>query len=1108
MEENHSTKDLLNQIEQLKTEIESFKSAGTEINKSFFFNILVEQAGDGFELLDEHGKFVEANSITCEQLGYTKEELLKKHIWEIDTDLTEQDYYEKVAFIKDHNPFIFEATHKKKNGTFFPVEVSVSIIEIGSKTYSLSLSRDISERKKYEFNLIKERNKARQILETIESIIVAIDVNGNVSMINRKGCEVLGYSENEIIGKNWFKNFLLQPDGSEKLYLVFKQLISGSLAGIDYYENEIITKNGEIKTIAWHNSFLIDEDKISGTLSSGEDITEKLKLQNELQYNEHLLKEAQTVAKLGYYEFDILTGFWTSSDELNNIFGIDSDYHKDVNSWLGIIHPDYKEEMQAYLTQHVLTEGKFFDKSYKIIQKKTEQTLWVHGLGSLIYNKDKKPIKMFGTIQDINDSKLAEIKLKEKNEEYETLNEELVQANENLIIAKEKVEKNAQILKEAQEIGKIGNWELDLVNNTLTWSDEIYRIFGCKPQEFGATYEAFLDFVHPDDRDFVNNAYSEHITLKKNYDIIHKILLKNQTIKYVNEKCNSEFDSKGKPIRSLGTVADVTQRMLYENELLTAKEKAENSEKLFKEKNEEYEVLNEELRQANEELIKAKDITEESERRIRTMFSSSNAGFVVINAKGKLIEWNKTFIDYFGYTDDEFKNFSSKDITYYEDVEESFNKLNKIKAGEITDFRIEKRFVKKDKSIFWADMFVSALKKKDVVVAFIGVVNDITYRKEFEEQLILAKNKAEESDRLKSAFLANVSHEIRTPMNGIMGFAQMLANPDVTFEKRKFYSEIITNNCNQLLSILNDILDVSKIETGQMKIYNEAVNINNVMLEMTSFFKPHATKSNISLFSKKEVPDEFAIVNTDLTKLRQIFTNLLSNAIKFTSRGVVEFGYSLKKDNIEFYVKDTGIGILSDLQDKIFDRFRQAETSFTKHYGGTGLGLSISKGYVELMGGKIWLESEINKGTTFFFSIPICKTDKIYKYNSDFEENNEKLITVLIAEDEEINFLFIEEILLPFQYKLLHAKNGQEAIEIFEKNKSINLILMDVKMPIKNGFEATEAIRIINSKVPVIAQTAYALSEDIEKLKKFGFNDILTKPMTEKGLLDIIKKYI
>ncbi|OFX23020.1 MAG: hypothetical protein A2033_16415 [Bacteroidetes bacterium GWA2_31_9] len=938
MEENHSTKDLLKQIEQLKTEIESYKSIDADINKSIFFNILVEQAGDGFELLDEHGKIIEANSITCEQLGYTKEELLKKHIWEIDSDLTELDFYEKVAFIKDHNPFIFEATHKKKNGTLFPVEVSVSIIEIGNKTYTLSLSRDISERKKYEFNLIKERNKARQILETIESIIVAIDVNGNVSMINRKGCEVLGYSENEIIGKNWFKNFLLQPDGTEKLYLIFKQLISGSLAGIDYYENEIITKNGEIKTIAWHNSFLIDEEKISGTLSSGEDITEKIKLKNELQYNEHLLKEAQTVAKLGYYEFDILTGFWTSSDELNNIFGIDSDYQKDVNSWLGIIHPDYKEEMQAYLTQHVLTEGKFFDKSYKIIQKNTELTLWVHGLGSLIYDKDRKPIKMFGTIQDINDKMLILAELKLKNEEYLATNEELVQANE--------------------------------------------------------------------------------------------------------------------------------------------------------------------------ELIKAKDITEESERRIRTMFSSSNAGFVVINAKGKLIEWNKTFIDYFGYTDDEFKNYSSKDITYYEDVEESFNKLNKIKAGEITDFRIEKRFVKKDKSIFWADMFVSALKKKDVVVAFIGVVNDITYRKEFEEQLILAKNKAEESDRLKSAFLANVSHEIRTPMNGIMGFAQMLANPDVTFEKRKFYSEIITNNCNQLLSILNDILDVSKIETGQMKIYNEAVNINNVMLEMTSFFKPHATKSNISLFSKKEVPDEFAIVNTDLTKLRQIFTNLLSNAIKFTSRGVVEFGYSLKKYNIEFYVKDTGIGILSDLQDKIFDRFRQAETSFTKHYGGTGLGLSISKGYVELMGGKIWLESEINKGTTFFFSIPICETDKIYKYNSDFEENNERLITVLIAEDEEINFLFIEEILLPFKYKLLHAKNGQEAIEIFEKNKSINLILMDIKMPIKNGFEATEEIRIINSKVPVIAQTAYALSEDIEKLKKFGFNDILTKPMTEKGLLDIIKKYI
>lgn len=973
MKENNSNQDLLNKIESLNKEIELLKNNARDFKKTIFFNALIEQGSDGFELLDEHGKFVDANSITCEQLGYSKEELLKKHIWEIDADLTEQQFYEKINFLKSHSPYTFEATHKKKTGEIFPVEINVSTVEIENKIYSLSIARDISERKRNELSLIKERNKFRQFLETIDSIIIALDLSGNVSMINRKGCDVLGYTENEVLGKNWFSNFLSQPIGNEIIFPLFKKYIAENIKIINYYESEIITKSGNKRTIAWNNSYLIGEDgRIIGTLSTGEDITEKLKIQNDLLNSEQLLKESQSVAKLGHYELDILTGFWTSSDELDNIFGINADYIKNVETWLDIVHTDYREEMQSYFFNYVLS-GNPFDKMYKITKINSNESIWIHGLGNLKYNAEGKPIKMFGTIQDVNDKVIILDKLKLKNDEYVATNEELIQANEELIIAKEK---------------------------------------------------------------------------------------------------------------------------------------AETSEELLKEQNEEYEAINEELRQTNDELIKSKDITEESERRIRTMFSSSNAGFVVINSNGKLIEWNKTFINYFGYTYEEFINFTSKDITYHEDIEESYNKLNQIKSGEISDFRIEKRFIRKDKSIFWADIFVSALKKNNTVIAFIGVVNDISYRKEFEEKLIIAKNKAEESDRLKSAFLANVSHEIRTPMNGIMGFSQMLASPEVTFEKRKFYSEIITNNCNQLLTILNDILDVSKIETGQMKVFNEDVNINNILLEMTSFFIPQATKSNINLYSKKEVPDEHAIIHTDVTKIRQIFTNLISNAIKFTNKGIVEFGYSYKNSFIEFYVKDTGIGILSDLQEKIFDRFRQAETSFTKSYGGTGLGLSISKGYVELMGGKIWLESEINKGTTFYFSLPCSSNDKIYQYYFDAKKSENKQVTVLVAEDEEINYLFIEDVLLRLNYKILHAKNGQQAVEIVKNNQPIDLIMMDMKMPIMNGFEATEEIRKINSKTPIIAQTAYALTEDIEKLKNFGFDDILTKPMTEKSLLNVIEKYI
>jgi len=373
-------------------------------------------------------------------------------------------------------------------------------------------------------------------------------------------------------------------------------------------------------------------------------------------------------------------------------------------------------------------------------------------------------------------------------------------------------------------------------------------------------------------------------------------------------------------------------------------------------------------------------------------------------------------------------------------------------------------------------------------------------------ELIIAKERAEESDRLKTAFLQNMSHEIRTPMNAICGFSGQLNKPDLSDDKRKSFVSIIQNSSHQLLSIVTDILTISSIETKQEKLNISKVCINNVIVDLLSVFKQQSINQNISLYAKKELTDLQSEIFTDKTKITQILTNLLSNALKFTHEGFIEFGYNLKETELEFYVKDSGIGIKSELHEKIFERFRQADKSIQMNYGGTGLGLSISKGFVELLSGKIWVQSEPTKGATFCFKIPYKPANEIDKTMSP-NKQNVKFKNILVAEDEEYNFLYIEELLSGLELKLIHAKDGKETVEICKSNPKIDLILMDIKMPIMTGHEAAKIIKELIPNLPIVAQSAYAL--DHERAKYEGiFNDYLTKPFNENDLKQMVMKYI
>lgn len=539
----------------------------------------------------------------------------------------------------------------------------------------------------------------------------------------------------------------------------------------------------------------------------------------------------------------------------------------------------------------------------------------------------------------------------------------------------------------------------------------------------------------------------------------------------------------------------------------------EKTKQELKEQNKEYATLNEEYKTTNEDLNKSKIIAEESEKKYKDLFNELPIGAYRSTPSGKFIDINPAMIKILGYPDKEtLININAKKL--YVDKQERQEQIN-ASLSMIRKGIFERRVYKYDGTIIWVELFASyTYDENGKVMYFYGTVQDITKKKETELELIKAKEKAVESDRLKTEFISNMSHEIRTPMNGILGFSKFLNKENLSSEKRKHHINIIQNSGNQLMRVIDDILEISKLGTNQVKISEKEICLNDLFLELFSVFDIKAKENKTPLYIRKGLSDKDSKIFTDETKLIKILSNLLENSLKFTNTGFIEFGYKKLNSDIEIYVKDTGIGINPDKQDIIFERFSQEEKELSKNVGGLGLGLSIAKENTELLGGKITLESEKGKGATFFVTIPY-KPANPDTTKSDFNKFKDKIehdkFTIIIAEDEEVNFLYIETLLdneMEIECEILHAKNGKEAIEICKQNTNINLILMDLKMPIMNGFEATKKIKEFRPNLSIVAQTAYRSNEDKEKAFMAGCNDFISKPISEETLNEIINKYL
>jgi signal transduction histidine kinase len=404
----------------------------------------------------------------------------------------------------------------------------------------------------------------------------------------------------------------------------------------------------------------------------------------------------------------------------------------------------------------------------------------------------------------------------------------------------------------------------------------------------------------------------------------------------------------------------------------------------------------------------------------------------------------------------------------------------------------------------WSDDELNGLK----IIA--NIISDAINRDYFEKSLIVARQKAEESDRLKTAFLMNMSHEIRTPMNGILGFLPLLEEPSIAQEQKQQYIDIVNKSGQRLMDTINDIIEISRIEAGENEVLLKDTDLNEVMQYHLDFFAPQAQQKGLQLIISEQLKGDSAIIKSDKNKIYGILTNLIKNAIKFTTKGSIKFGNRIEGDNLLFFVEDTGHGIPADRQKAIFERFVQADIKLTRAHEGSGLGLTIAKAYAKALKGQIWVKSELGIGSIFYFSIPLVYSKvKVKNYmdgRKSIKSNSENLI--LIAEDDDASYEFLKVILNQYNYSIIRVENGIDAVEMIKENKRISLILMDIKMPDMDGLEATSLIREFNKDLPIIAQTAHAFSGEREKAFKVGCNGYLTKPIRSIDLINKIKEFI
>lgn len=1007
----------------------------------------------------------------------------------------------------------FEWLAKKRGGECFWVEVSLRSTQINSQNIVLASVRDISKRREAEEKFRLSHETYKGILDSLNEAVYILNEFGLFVEVNKTAEKFYGYPPEHFIGKT--PEFLSAPNRNnfEQVKEILNFALNGKPGRFEFWG---IRKNGEIfpKEVSVSPSTYFGKRAVVAVardISERKDAELDLKSKNEqieaqnIEYKK--LNEELRIAKEGAEQSEIKFRNLIES-AFDGIYLIEGRRFNYVN-------PGFTD-ITGY-TYDELTSDEFdFTNLLSTKTKKIVDNRYQAGI-----NGETAParyeLQIVTKEKEIKDVEVSSVPIK-------TNGEPLVMGIMKDITPRRKLEREISYRSKLQTLlinlgAKFINIPHHIIereiNNALAEMgsfSEVDRAY-IFTYDFGKntmtnTYEWCSEGTSSQIenlQNLPNSLVPEWVEEHKEGRIVHI-----PNIFEFNENKNIRKVLEPQGVKSIITIPMIYSETCFGFVGFDAVKNYKywsDSEiallKLFAEL-----VVNVQVKTRYEKRLKeAKIIAEIKQMEVRNIIDYSPVGIVLINTAGNVIDVNNAAVKMLGSPSAE----ETKKLNIFETkplIAIGFtNDLQQCLTTKEMVYNEKKYTSVWGKEIFVKYYLVPIVIEGDVE-SVLANIEDITHVKETEQKLISLKEKAEESDRLKTAFLSNMSHEIRTPMNAICGFSNLLINSSFNDEQRNNFVEIININSQQLLSIINDIIDVSKIESGQISISYSNISVNEIIDEMQTIFSPTVKMKGVELLVTKGLSANDCKIVSDELKIKQILSNLIYNAIKFTEKGRIEVGYRLEDSYLEFFVKDTGIGIKPENFELIFERFQQVEGTTSESRKGTGLGLPISKAFVDILGGQIWLTSEV--GTNLFFSIPYIR-DEIQQSNSEGTINLQNLKwgtkTILIAEDDQPNYMYIRELLRVTHANVLRAKNGQEAIEMCNAN-TIDLVLMDIKMPVLNGLEATKRLREQGFKIPIIAQTAYAFSDDKQRALESGCNDYISKPIRQEDLLKLMGKWL
>jgi PAS domain S-box-containing protein len=991
--------------QQVNIEVSKIIQEGEEKYKT-----LLNHLSDAVWVISSEGKIISANPAFETITGWP----VSEYIYNRYDDLIHQDDLHIVKenitkILNGTGVNVFEIRIVSKSGKNKVVEINPSLLRIGSKSIgALCIIRDITDRRKAEEKLLEEQFLMNTLMNNIPDHIYFKDKNSRYTRISKEQVISYGISDPSLVlGKTDFDFF--DEEHARAAFEDEKTIIQTGKPIVGIEEKEIMP-DGQIKWVSTTKMPLRDKDgNIIGTFGISRDITDRKLAEETLKLNENFLKETQRIAKLGSYVLDIKKGTWSSSEILNSILGIDPDYDKSVEGWGSLIHPDWQKLMLDYFTNEVITLRKNFDKIYKIIRKNDNAERWVHGLGELIVDKQNNPIKMIGTIRDITERKIAEEKLIKSEDEFRDLFE-----NSSDLICTHDLDGKVLIVNKASEIltgysrNELLNMKIQdllmprLKNQFDRYLTEIksngkasgtmiiqnksgekrYWLFNNSLRSEGVEKPIVRGIA----KDITESKLAEE-ELRKSRDELKDYFENDISADYVTTMDGKIIDCN-KTFMTMFGIKD--KKELEEINIANYFKYPESREKLIKavEKNKRVNNYEVDFILPNQKEISVilmmvgvfgesgklqkirgylVDITEKKQaeegfRKLSLAVDQSPVSVIITSPQGEIEYVNERFCEVTGYTREDALGQNPRILKSGLQDREFYGELwSTILAGEVWKGELQNK--KKNGELYWEAALISPLVNSEgTVTSFIAVKEDITKRKREQEELLKAKEKAEEMNRLKNNFLSNMSHELRTPLIGILGYAEFLAG-ELKDKELIEMANVIKNSGKRLNQTLNNILDISKIESDKQKIDIEKFDLLRLLDEQIKLFKPVAENKELELMLETAEEKLEAYVDEEL--FVSIITNLLSNALKYTVKGSVIIAARKKEKYAVVEVKDTGIGIAEEFHEIIFEPFRQASEGLNRKYEGTGLGLALVKKYMSLIGGTISLKSEPNEGSIF-----------------------------------------------------------------------------------------------------------------------------------------------